>query len=71
MKDLEKDRDILRELAGRVGEIAALPAQDEKRRLWRALNGLKAERPMVTIDQVCWSEMNIDGKLDLRCESEE
>ena len=71
MNQNQKDREILRELAGRVGEIAALPVQEEKRRLWRKLNGLKPERPMVTIDQVCWSEMNIDGKLDLHCENEE
>ncbi|GHU15670.1 hypothetical protein FACS1894163_03270 [Spirochaetia bacterium] len=71
MNKNEKDRVILRELAARVGEIAALPAQEEKRRLWRKLNGLKPERPMVTIDQVCWSEMNIDGKLTLKCEDKE
>ena len=70
-KKLEKDREILRSLAGRVAEIAALPIQEEKRRLWCKLNGLKPERPMVTIDQVCWSEMNIEGKLDLHCEDEE
>ena len=34
-------------------------------------NSLNPERPMVTIDQVCWNEMNIDGKLDLYCEDEE
>ena len=71
MDKLEKDREILRELARRVAEIAGLPVQDEKRRLWRALNSLKPERPMVTIDQVCWSEMNIDGKLSLLCEDPE
>ena len=67
----DKDREILRELAARVHEIAALPVQEEKRRLWRGLNGLRPERPMVTIDQVCWNEMNLDGKLSLRCEDEE
>jgi hypothetical protein len=67
----EKDRTILRELAARVAEIAALPVQEEKRRLWRKLNGLQPERPMVTIDQVCWGEMDIDGKLALRCENQE
>jgi hypothetical protein len=67
----EKDRDILRGLAGRYAEIAALPVQKEKRRLWRKLNALKPERPMVMIDQVCWSEMNIDGKLTLLCEDAE
>jgi hypothetical protein len=67
----EKDRTILRELASKVAEIAALPVQEEKRRLWRKLNGLKPERPMVTIDQVCWGEMDIDGKLALHCEDKE
>ncbi|MDR1444798.1 MAG: hypothetical protein LBI94_07960 [Treponema sp.] len=67
----ETDRIILRELAARVAEIAALPVQEEKRRLWRKLNGLEPERPMVTIDQVCWNEMNIEDKLTLRCENDE
>jgi hypothetical protein len=71
MNKHEKDRVILRELASHVGEIAGLPIQEEKRRLWRKLNGLNPERPMVAIDQVCWSEMNIEGKLDLHCEDEE
>jgi len=65
------DLTIVRDLAGRVAEIAALPAQEEKRRLWRKLNGLKPERPMVMIDQVCWNEMNIDDELTLRCEDPE
>ena len=71
MNTHEKDREILRELAGRVGEIAALPVQEETRRLWRGLNGLTGERPMVTIDQVCWNEMNIEGRLNLQCDDEE
>ena len=67
----QHDRDILRGLAARVAEIAHLPIQDEKRALWRAINGLSPERPMVMIDQVCWNEMNIDGALDLHCEDPE
>lgn len=67
---LQEDRGILRELAARVAEIAALPVQEEKRRLWRALNGLRPERPMVTIDQVCWNELECDA-LRLRCTDEE
>lgn len=66
-----KDRKIIRELAARTAEIAALPAQEEKRRLWRRLNGLRPERPMVMIDQVCWNEMEVDGELTLRCEGAE
>lgn len=66
-----QDRDRLRALAGEVADIAALPIQQEKRRLWRKLNALNPERPMVMIDQVCWSEMDLDGSLTLRCEDPE
>jgi len=61
------DREIVRELAKQVAEIACLPVQEEKRKLWRKLNGLQHTRPMVTIDQVCWNEMDIDEELTLRC----
>lgn len=62
-----KDVAIIRELAARVAEIAALPVQKQKRALWRKLNALQPERPMVMIDQVCWNEMNIGDELTLRC----
>lgn len=62
-----KDVEIVRELAVRVAEVAALPVQEEKRALWRRLNALKPARPMVMIDQVCWNEMNIADELTLRC----
>ncbi|HEY3323951.1 MAG TPA: hypothetical protein VGP72_26095 [Planctomycetota bacterium] len=61
------DKTILRELAKKYADIAALPVQEKTRALWRKLNGLKPERPMVTMDQVCWNEMNIDDELTLRC----
>jgi hypothetical protein len=61
----------VRELAAQVAEVAALPIQEEKRELWRRLNGLDMVRPMVTIDQVCWNEMNVDDELTLRCEDPE
>jgi hypothetical protein len=63
----KQDIAIIRELAKQYAQIAALPIQEEKRRLWRKLNALKPERPMVTIDQVCWNEMNINDELTLRC----
>jgi len=65
------DRTVLRELAAQAAEIAALPVQEEKRRLWRRLNALQPERPMVMIDQVCWNEMEIGDELRLRCEDPE
>jgi hypothetical protein len=58
---------IVRELAARVAEVAALPVQDDKRALWRKLNGLAPARPMVMIDQVCWNEMAVGDELTLRC----
>lgn len=67
----KKDRVIIRQLAQEVARIAALPVQEEKKRLWRKLNGLNPERPMVTIDQVCWNEMNVDDELTLLCTSPE
>jgi hypothetical protein len=63
----DQDRSILRELAARVAQIAALPVQEETRRRWRALNGLRPERPMVMVDQVCWNELEADGELALHC----
>lgn len=62
-----QDRTLIRELAAQMAEIAAMPVQEEKRALWRRLNGLQPERPMVMADQVCWNEMNVDDELTLRC----
>ena len=66
-----KDVEIVRELAARVAEIAALPVHDERRVMWRKLNGLKPDRPMVMIDQVCWNEMNVNDELTLQCQDSE
>ena len=63
----KQDVAIVRGLAARVSEIAAMPVQEEKRVLWRKLNALKPARPMVMIDQVCWNEMDIGDELTLRC----
>jgi hypothetical protein len=67
----QQDVAVVRDLAARVAEIAALPVQEEKRALWRKLNALKPERPMVMIDQVCWNEMNLGDELVLRCTAPE
>jgi hypothetical protein len=63
----KQDVTIVRDLSARVAEIAALPIQEEKRALWRKLNAKKPVRPMVTIDQVCWNEMNVGEELTLKC----
>lgn len=67
----KSDVAIIHELACRVAEIASLPIQKEKMRLWRRLNALDAERPLVMIDQVCWNEMNYGDELVLRCSDPE
>ena len=64
------DKEVLRALGAEYADIAALPVQEEKRGLWRALNARKPERPMVMIDQIPWQEMNVDDELTLRCEDE-
>ncbi len=62
------DIEILKSLAREYAEIASLPIQSEKRRLWIKLNSIEMERPMVLIDQIPWNEMDIDGFLALRIE---
>jgi hypothetical protein len=63
----KRDVTIVRELAARTAEVAALPVQEEKRALWRKLNARQPERPMVMIDQVCWNEMGPNGELEPQC----
>ena len=63
-----KDIQILRRLAGQVAAIASLDVHKEKARLWRKLNDLESERPMVWINEICWNEMNVDDELTLQCE---
>jgi hypothetical protein len=63
----EKDREILRALAKRLAELAALPVQDEKRALWYAHNDLKTDAPLIFCDpENGWHEIITDG--DLECE---
>lgn len=67
----KKDYEVLRKLGDAVRRVADLPVQEEKRRLWRKLNMLRPERPMVMIDQVCWNEFKNEEGLVLQCEDPE
>ncbi|MFH1571569.1 MAG: hypothetical protein ABIL09_26500 [Gemmatimonadota bacterium] len=60
------DQEVLRGLARQVAAIAALPHQQETIALWKGLNGLRPQRPMVMIDQVCWHEMPVGDELTPR-----
>ncbi len=62
------DVELLRRLAGELARIAALPVQREKARLWRKLNDLQSERPMVWINEIPWHEMNVGDELTLVAE---
>lgn len=59
----KNDIQVLRELAMKYADIAALPTQAEKRTLWLKLNSLNMERPLLLIDQIPWNEMDVDGSL--------
>lgn len=64
----QKDTKILRNLANAYMEVATLPVQNEKVELWKSLNAGKMQRPMVTICQLPWHELNGDGELTLHVE---
>ncbi len=66
----DQDKSILRRLAAEVAEIAALPVHAERARLWQRLNDLERVKPLVWINEICWSEMNVDDELTLRCEGD-
>ena len=67
---VKKDRQILRELAMQVAEIAALPIQKERKAMWQRLNRLQPVKPLIDISQVPWHEMDVDGELALQTEDE-
>ena len=64
------DKRALRELGQRLATYAALPVQDAKADMWRALNGLRQVKPMVWIDEIPWHEMGVDDELTLRTTTE-
>jgi len=67
MKTPDRDRSILRELAHRQAEAAALPENAERRAEWTRLNGRRPGRPLVWINEMPWHEMDVNGELELHC----
>lgn len=65
----DQDKQILRRLGATIGEIGASPENAAKAELWRKLNDLQSERPMVYINEIPWHEMNVNNELTLRCEN--
>ena len=77
MGTVERDRQVVRELAARVAEIAALPVQIERREMWTRLNRLERVRPLIHIQAIAaniWEELLPDSQLqctDPFCRSHE
>ena len=46
----QKDRTVIRELAAKRMEFATLPVMQERKRLWKAVHDLKAERPVILFE---------------------
>jgi len=66
MPDAPHDRDILRALAARIAEVAALPVHREKADLWRRLNRLERVKPPVWINELPWDELLPESALQCR-----
>ena len=64
----QQEKEVLRSLAHAYAEIASLPEQEIRRKMWINLNSLHMDRPMVLIDQIPWSEMDVDGFLQCQIE---
>ena len=66
---LQKDTQIIQELAKHYCELTALDVNRERRERLCAVNDLKTGiRPGVWIDEIPWHELNFDGSLTLQCE---
>jgi len=62
----DRERDVLRDLARRVAEVAALPVQAERARFWRDFNALRPHRPMVlAFPEGGWRDLVPES--DLQC----
>lgn len=64
---MHSDQKILTELARAYREVACQPVNEERRALWKKLNGLQECRPLIMMDQLPWHELDTDGGLTLRC----
>ena len=62
----KQDKEILQKLADKYMSYAALPVNKEKIKLWKSLNALNMQRPMVLIDQLPWHELDVDGSLKMQ-----
>lgn len=64
---MNNDAIILRKLAYKYSVISSSERNSQNIKLHKAVNDLKQIRPVVLIDELPWSEMNIDDMLTLQC----
>src|ERR1035437_5442567 len=60
------DKQVLRELAKRMSEIAALPIHAQRREMISRSDDLRPAKPCVFIYQEPWNELNVNDELTLR-----
>ena len=65
---LEKDKQIIRELAKRYMAIVTTEKQRKMKQRFCDTNDLKAGRPPVILHEIPWYQMDIDGELTCLCE---
>ena len=66
--DYAKQKELVRNLAKQVADIAALPIQQKTLNEWKAVNALKPVRPMFMLDQLPWEQLQCD---ELKCVCED
>jgi len=64
-----RDRDVLRELGEKKAALAALPIQEQRKKMWAKVNDRKMEKPMVWITELPWHEIEDDPALALKSEN--
>jgi len=62
----KSDRSIIRELATKWMEFSSLPVMQERKRLWKAVHDLKAERPVILFE-TDWIDGYV-GQSEILCE---
>ena len=62
------DKEILAKLAHEYAQAAHECDHDYLSALYKGVNDLHMQRPIVLIDEVPWHEMNFDGSLTVQCE---
>ncbi len=61
----QEEKTLLRDLARRVRDIAALPVMAERRRMWKRHNSLDPVRPMILVfPEGSWTELLPDAALE-------